>query len=69
MHTLDSTSVAALWRYLDYAEGQQLDTKAALAAAEISCAQLKDSNNRVPLLAFEDGLKHLLAQCTEPLFG
>ena len=35
MHTLGTTSVAALWRYLDYAEDQLLDTKAALAAARI----------------------------------
>lgn len=69
MHTLGTTSVAALWRYLDYAEDQQLDTQAALAAAQISSEQLKDSNSRVSLQAFETLLSHLLAQRPQPLFG
>lgn len=69
MHALGSTSVAALWRYLDYAEAQQLDTQAALAAAQINSEQLKDSNSRVSLQAFEELLSHLLAQRPQPLFG
>lgn len=69
MHPLGTTSVAALWRYLDYAEQQQLDTDSALAASGITQAQLDDSNQRVSLTAFENLLSHLLAQQPEPLFG
>ncbi len=69
MHPIGTTSVAALWRYLDYAEHQHLDTASALAAAGISSAQLKDTNQRVSLTAFENLLSHLLAQQPEPLFG
>lgn len=69
MLTLGTTSVAALWRYLDYAAQQQLDTQSALAAAGISPEQLKDNNQRVPLPAFEVLLGHLLAQQPQPLFG
>lgn len=69
MQTLGTTSVAALWRYLDYAEHQQLDTQSALAAAGISSTQLQDNNQRVSLHAFEVLLSHLLAQRPQPLFG
>ena len=59
----------ALWRYLDYAEHQRLDTRSALAAAGISSAQLQDNNQRVSLAAFEVLLSHLLEQRRQPLFG
>lgn len=63
------SSVAALLKYLRYAQELGLDCTQALAYAQIDPQQLKDNNSRIPLHCHEQLLTLLCQQSQDPLFG
>lgn len=69
MHSLGQTSVAALLRYLRYAEHLRLDCDRALAAAGLRSQDLTDTNLRLPGSALENLVATLAETAADPLFG
>ena len=69
MSSLGYTSVPVLLKYLRYAEHLGVNCEAALQAAQISSAALRDNSQRVPSEAHERLLEELTQACADPLFG
>mgnify|MGYP003418342802 FL=1 len=69
MDNLGFTSVPAVLKQLRLAEHLGLDCDAALRAAGIDAAELKDTSLRIPGLKYERLLGHLLKVSGDPLFG
>lgn len=69
MDNLGFTSVPAVLKHLRFAEYLGLDCEAALIAAGIDPAELKDTGRRIPGLKYEQLLSHLCKVSADPLFG
>lgn len=69
MDNLGYTSVPALLKYLRHAEHLGLDLDQALAAAGMRAEELRDNGKRIPSVAHERLLEHLVRVSGDALFG
>jgi AraC-like DNA-binding protein len=69
MNQLGFASISAVQQYLRYAESVHLDTKAALAAGQISEDMLNQPQMRITGESFQSLIANLIEQSDDPLLG